>query len=64
MKKLITPVLFITLAAFIATSALAAEGGNPRKGKHLYKKSCKTCHSSGGEGGEYGRCAYWCEGRV
>ena len=52
MKKLIKPVLFLTLAAFIATSALAAEGGNPRKGKHLYKKSCKTCHSSGGEGGE------------
>lgn len=52
MKKLFTPILFIALAAFIATSALAAEGGNPRKGKHLYKKSCKTCHSSGGEGGE------------
>ena len=52
MKKLIKPVLFLTMAAFIATSALAAEGGNPRKGKHLYKKSCKTCHSNGGEGGE------------
>jgi cytochrome c5 len=52
MKKLIKPLLFVTLAAFIATSAFAAEGGNPRKGKHLYKKSCKTCHSSGGEGGE------------
>lgn len=51
MKKLLKPVLFLTLAAFIATSALAAEGGNPRKGKHLYKKTCKTCHSSGGEGG-------------
>jgi mono/diheme cytochrome c family protein len=51
MKKLLKPLLFITLAAFIATSALATEGGNPRKGKHLYKKSCKTCHSSGGEGG-------------
>ena len=48
MKKLIKPILFVTLAAFITTSALAAEGGNPRKGKHLFKKSCKSCHSSGG----------------
>lgn len=52
MKKMIKPLLFLTLAAFIATSAMAAEGGNPRKGKHLFKKSCKSCHSSGGEGGE------------
>lgn len=52
MKKIVKPVLFLTLAAFIATSVMAAEGGNPRKGKHLFKKTCKTCHSSGGEGGE------------
>ena len=52
MKKLVKPTLFLVLAAFIATSALAAEGGNPRKGKHLFKKTCKACHSSGAEGGE------------
>jgi mono/diheme cytochrome c family protein len=52
MKKLFKPVLFLTLAVFITTAAMAAEGGNPRKGKHLYKKTCKACHSSGGEGGE------------
>ena len=52
MKKFVKPVLFLTLAAFIATSAMAAEGGNPRKGKHLFKKTCKTCHSADGAGGE------------
>ncbi|MBE0576741.1 MAG: cytochrome c [Desulfuromonadales bacterium] len=52
MKKLVKPALFLALAAVIATSAVAAEGGNPRKGKHLFKKTCKTCHSSGAEGGE------------
>jgi cytochrome c5 len=52
MKKLVKPILFLTLTAFIATAAMAAEGGNPRKGKHLFKKTCKVCHSSGGEGGE------------
>ena len=52
MKKLIKPVLFLTLAAFVATAALASEGGNPRKGKHLFKKTCKTCHGSGAAGGE------------
>jgi cytochrome c5 len=52
MKKLIKPVLFLTLAAFIATTALASEGGNPRKGKHLFKKTCKSCHDAGGAGGD------------
>ena len=31
---------------------MAAEGGNPRKGKHLFKKTCKTCHAADGAGGE------------
>lgn len=38
------------LLALTATSALAAEGGNPKKGKFLYKKNCKTCHVAGAEG--------------
>lgn len=37
---------------FTASSALAIEGGNSRKGKHLFKKNCKSCHGAGGEGGE------------
>ncbi|MDX2479390.1 MAG: cytochrome c [Desulfuromusa sp.] len=42
----------LILAAFTATNVLAVEGGNARKGKHLFKKNCKSCHNSGGEGGE------------
>ena len=46
-SKLIT---CLALAAFTATTALAAGSGNPKKGKYLYKKTCKTCHVAGGEG--------------
>lgn len=42
----------LLLVAFATTSALAVDGGNPRKGKYLYKKNCKTCHSEGAEGGK------------
>lgn len=42
----------ILLAAVFAVGANVAEGGNPKKGKHLYKKECKTCHSKQGAGGE------------
>jgi len=52
MKKLLTPILSITLVAFLAATAMSAEGGNPRKGKALFKKSCKECHSKGAAAGE------------
>jgi mono/diheme cytochrome c family protein len=52
MKTLLKPVLILTLILFVASTVLAAEGGNPRKGKHLFKKTCKTCHGSDGAGGE------------
>lgn len=48
-RKLIAVLALVSLAA---ATALAAEGGNPRKGKHLYKKTCKSCHVAGGEGKE------------
>lgn len=41
----------LILVAFCVTSALAVEGGNPKKGKYLFKKNCKTCHTDGAEGG-------------
>ncbi len=44
--------LGLILSAVTATSVLAVEGGNARKGKHLFKKNCKSCHSTGSEGGE------------
>lgn len=49
-KKIL--LLGLILSAVTATSVLAIEGGNARKGKHLFKKNCKSCHSAGGEGGE------------
>jgi len=52
MKRLNGIILILTLTAFCASLALAAEGGNPKKGKYLYKKNCKTCHVAGAEGGE------------
>ncbi|WP_345881479.1 cytochrome c [Shewanella algae] len=42
----------LLLACALATGATAADGGNPKKGKHLYKKVCKECHSKAGIGGE------------
>ena len=42
----------LILTAFTATSVIAIEGGNARKGKHLFKKNCKVCHDEGSKGGE------------
>lgn len=40
----------VSLVVFTTTAALAAQGGNPKKGKYLFKKSCKSCHVAGAEG--------------
>ena len=52
MKQFIKPLILFVLVAFLATTALGAEGGNPRKGKALFKKTCKECHSKGAAAGE------------
>jgi len=52
MKKLFKSVLALALVAVFATSVLAADGGNPRKGKYLFKKACKSCHGADGSAGE------------
>ncbi|ABM01381.1 cytochrome c [Shewanella amazonensis] len=44
--------LGLLLGLILGSSAMAADGGNPKKGKHLYKKECKTCHSKGDAAGE------------
>lgn len=51
MKHLTRIIAIFAMLALCATSVLAAEGGNPKKGKYLYKKSCKACHAEDGEGG-------------
>jgi len=40
----------IMLVVFTATLAVAASGGNQKKGKYLFKKNCKVCHVDGAEG--------------
>ncbi len=46
-------ILIVAMAmVFSSTLVLAVDGGNSRKGKYLYKKSCKPCHVDGAEGGE------------
>ncbi len=50
MKTLCKLFVGMLLIAFAAGSVLAAEGGNPKKGKYLFKKTCKSCHSEGAAG--------------
>lgn len=52
MRSLITTLVALSLIASLATTAFSASGGNPRKGKHLFKKTCKECHTAGAAGGE------------
>ncbi|MBY6188026.1 cytochrome c [Marinobacter hydrocarbonoclasticus] len=51
MKTLTKTTLAVLLVAF-AAGTLAVDGGNPKKGKHYYKRECKACHSADGAGGE------------
>ncbi|MCF1428399.1 MAG: cytochrome c [Shewanella sp.] len=52
MKTANTIALSLFLGLFLGSTALAADGGNPKKGKHLYKKECKVCHSKADSAGE------------
>lgn len=52
MKRLVQLITCVALLAFLATPVLSAEGGNPKKGKYLFKKTCKSCHVVDAEGGE------------
>ena len=40
----------VAIALSLGSQVMAADGGNPKKGKHLYKKECKACHSADSEG--------------
>lgn len=46
--KIVSVLLLVGLFSGVA---IAGEGGNPRKGKYLWKKNCKTCHVQEKEGG-------------
>jgi mono/diheme cytochrome c family protein len=50
--KLMKVLIVMMLVVFATTAVFAAEGGNSRKGKYLFKKNCKACHVADAEGGE------------
>ena len=52
MKNAAKLITIVAIVATATTAAFAVEGGNPRKGKYLYKKNCKVCHVDGAEGGK------------
>ncbi len=52
MKPIIKAAACILLTLSFGAQVYAADGGNPKKGKHLYKKECKACHSPGAVGKE------------
>ena len=49
-RTFVVLLLAIVLATPLAIHA--AEGGNPKKGKFLFKKYCKTCHIASAACGE------------
>lgn len=50
MKRFAKLTAALALVAFAAAPAFSAQGGNPKKGKYLFKKECKACHVDGAEG--------------
>lgn len=50
--NLMKVLIVVVMVVFASTAVLAADGGNSRKGKYLYKKSCKPCHVDDAEGPE------------
>jgi len=49
MLKRIGPVLLAAVFLFVSIGlVIAADKGNARKGKYLYRKNCRACHVGGG----------------
>jgi mono/diheme cytochrome c family protein len=49
MFKKTASILIVLLLMVSFTGLVLAEGkGNSRKGKYLYRKNCRSCHSNGG----------------
>jgi hypothetical protein len=48
-SSLILTVLVVVCVSF--GLAVASDKGNPKRGKYLWKTSCKACHVQGAEGG-------------
>jgi len=52
MGKSVKIIAWLVVLVLVASVALAAPKGNPKKGKYLFKKTCKVCHVEGAEGGK------------
>lgn len=52
MKRIGLFFIVVAVLTMAAAPVFAIDGGNPKKGKYLYRKSCKSCHGEGGEGGD------------
>ena len=49
MSKRIVSILIVVMFLLVSIGIVMAEGeGNSRKGKYLYRKNCRTCHSEDG----------------
>jgi len=47
-KKLLLTALTIIMTLSLVSINLAAPEGNKRKGKYLFRKNCRSCHSEAG----------------
>lgn len=52
MRRIIPVLVGLFFVGLTASMILAASGGSETKGKFYFKKSCKSCHAKGKEGGE------------
>ncbi|NNG07068.1 MAG: cytochrome c [Desulfobacteraceae bacterium] len=46
-KKVFLTILTVIFVLIFAGMIMAASKGNSRKGKYLYRKTCRACHSEG-----------------
>lgn len=46
-RKILFIVLSLMLTITFASVGFSEKEGNSRKGKHLYRKSCRACHQEG-----------------
>ena len=51
-KKVLLTILTIIMALSFVSVNFAAPEGNKRKGKYLFRKSCRSCHQDGGSAKE------------
>ncbi len=51
-KQITVGILSLSLLLGTVGLAIAADKGNERKGKYLFRKNCRTCHIEGGEAKE------------